>query len=97
MASHSSSASSEADDPVYGQHHPLASSLAGLPLRASLLEDTHDGSDANAAGLNGTATAVNGKAKSGQLKDFLDLAVSLDSLSFFSCFPFRLPISRLQW
>lgn len=71
--SHTSSDSSEADEPVYPQ--AMASSLAGLPVRAPGAANGDEGKDANGA-ANGA-----GKAQSGQLKDFLDLAVSTLALS----------------
>lgn len=62
-----SSDSSEADEPVYNsQHQGLASSLAALPARTTTT--TVEGTEAE----NGDST----KAKSGEMKDFLDLAVS---------------------
>jgi hypothetical protein len=67
MASHSSS---EEEEPVYPQ--ALASSLAGLPVRVAGASAAGD-DKADAAG----ATNGAGKAQSGQLKDFLDLAVSV--------------------
>lgn len=65
-----SSSSSSADEPVYP--HAMAASLAGLPVRIKQ-EDNSNAVDSNANG---------GKAKSGELKDFLDLAVSFTSPSF---------------
>lgn len=69
--SHSSADSSEGDEPQYP--HALASSLAGLPVRVA-----GGGLTSAAAAQESAEDATAGsRAKSGQLKDFLDLAVSL--------------------
>lgn len=67
--SHASSDSSEADEPVYP--HAMASSLAGLPVRPQGAQNgaAEDDQESTGAAANGA------KAQSGQLKDFLDLAV----------------------
>lgn len=66
----SSTHSSEPDDKAYP--HGLASSLAGLPVRAvatgAAVEDASDAASANGA------AAAHPTAKSGQLKEILDLA-----------------------
>lgn len=67
-----SSSSSSADEPVYP--HAMAASLAGLPVRIKQ-EDKSNAVESNANG---------GKAKSGELKDFLDLAVSFRIFTAFS-------------
>jgi hypothetical protein len=69
VPSHASSDSSETDEPVYP--HAMASSLAGLPVRPQGAQNgtAEDDQESTTAASNGA------KAQSGQLKDFLDLAV----------------------
>jgi hypothetical protein len=63
-----SSTPSDQDEAAHQNSNPMASSLAGLPVRPQA-----NGS----AGSGEGAGAVGAKAQgSGQLKDFLDLAVS---------------------
>lgn len=73
MASQSSASSSSdaGDSTTTAPPHALASSLAGLPVRVAT--DGAEPTEANGTAQTGTNT---NKAQSGQLKDFLDLAVS---------------------
>lgn len=73
MAPNPNSADSSSENEDKSAH--LASSLAGLPVRGAAAAAADSDKKEN-----GQATDASSKAQSGQLKDFLDLAVRLFSL-----------------